>query len=293
MDRIIAFFMALIAFFANLFGITPVRYDKFTNLSYGSDRQQTLDLYLPRGGGNDAALLLYIHGGSWTGGDKSAYNDFCKQTTGTYGYASATMNYRLLSGKGDITYRDMLADIDAAVNFILETAQAKGTKITQLAVAGSSAGGHLALLYAYTYNAKAKAPIRFCISQVGPTNLSDPAFFGKDMDHSFDRYALVSSLIGEKVTADNFSSMTGALTAASPLSYVSPNVPPTLMAYGEKDTLVPFSNGTDLYHALTAAGVPCDFYDFPNSGHDLTNDPAVSDQFVAKIADYAKTYFAY
>lgn len=293
MDKIIAFFMAIISFFMNLFGITPVKYDKYTNLSYGSDKNQVLDLYLPKEDKDDVALMLYIHGGSWTGGDKSSYNDFCKNTTGTYGYASATMNYRLLTSNGNVTYKDMLDDIDSAINYIVDTAAEKGTEITQIGVAGASAGGHLALLYSYTRYNQSRLPIKFCVSKVGPTNFTDPAFFAENMDNSFDRYALISALIGKTVTADNFNSMKASLSAASPVYYVTSDVPPTLMAYGQKDTLVPFSNGTELHMALKKAGVPCDFYDFPNSGHDLMDDSSVSDAYIGAIVDYAKTYFGY
>lgn len=65
------------------------------------------------------------------------------------------------------------------------------------------------------------------------------------------------------------------------------------MAYGKRDRLVPFSNGETLYATLTANNVPCDFYVFPNSGHDLLDDPEVSDVYVAEILNYAKTYFGY
>ncbi len=293
MDKIIAFFMAIITFFMNLFGISPVKYDKYTNLSYGSHQNQVLDLYLPQDDKDDVALMLYIHGGSWNGGDKSAYNDFCKTTTGNYGYASATMNYRLLTTKGDVTYKNMLDDIDSAITYIINTAAEKGAEITQIGIAGASAGGHLALLYAYTHYNQSKVPIKFCVSKVGPSDFTDTAFFAENMDNSFDRYALISALIGETVTKDNFTTMTASLSAASPLSHVTSDVPPTLMAYGQKDTLVPFSNGTALHNALKTAGVPCDFYDFPNSGHDLMDDPSVSDAYVGAIADYAKTYFGY
>lgn len=293
MDKIVAFFMAIISFFMNLFGITPVKYDKYTDLSYGSSNQQIYDLYLPKKDKDDVALILYIHGGSWTGGDKSNYNDFCKATTGNYGYASATINYRLLNSQGTVTYKDMLEDIDLAVNDIIDTAASKGTEITQIAVAGASAGGHLALLYTYTQYKNTRVPISFCISKVGPTDFTDTAFFGADMDHSFDRYALISSLIGETVTAENFPLKYLSLKAASPVTYVTSDVPPTLMAYGKKDTLVPLSNGTKLLNALETAGVPCDFYAFPNSGHDLSDDPDMSDAYINAIASYAKTYFGY
>ncbi len=41
------------------------------DISYGSDQQEKLDLYLLNNGGSDAVIVL-IHGGGWGARDKSA-----------------------------------------------------------------------------------------------------------------------------------------------------------------------------------------------------------------------------
>ena len=44
--------------------------DIFKDLKYGDHPKQSLDLYLPKGNYN-TPLVIYIHGGGWTNGDKS------------------------------------------------------------------------------------------------------------------------------------------------------------------------------------------------------------------------------
>src|SRR5256885_2360369 len=68
-----------------------------TNLSYGSDSFQIMDLYLPEGHSSDSTrLLILIHGGAWTEGDKTDFNVYIpvlKQRLP--GWALANINYRL------------------------------------------------------------------------------------------------------------------------------------------------------------------------------------------------------
>lgn len=50
-------------------------YKEFPDLSYGPGGQQTFDLYLPTDRGDSPGLILYIHGGAWTSGDKAVYQE--------------------------------------------------------------------------------------------------------------------------------------------------------------------------------------------------------------------------
>lgn len=44
----------------------------YTNMAYGSDARQVMDIFLPEGRSVEhTKTILIIHGGGWTGGDKS------------------------------------------------------------------------------------------------------------------------------------------------------------------------------------------------------------------------------
>ncbi|HZH73102.1 MAG TPA: alpha/beta hydrolase [Mariniphaga sp.] len=57
-----------------------------------SDRQ--LDLYLPKGTKENMPVLIFIHGGGYSGGDKKANADLCQKIS-EHGIAVVSMNYYL------------------------------------------------------------------------------------------------------------------------------------------------------------------------------------------------------
>jgi dipeptidyl aminopeptidase/acylaminoacyl peptidase len=53
----------------------------------------------------------------------------------------------------------------------------------------------------------------------------------------------------------------------SPINFVSPDDPPTLLIHGEKDTQIPISSSESMYQALLKAGVKTKFVKIPGAGH--------------------------
>jgi dipeptidyl aminopeptidase/acylaminoacyl peptidase len=80
------------------------------------------------------------------------------------------------------------------------------------------------------------------------------------------------------------------LVKISPSMLVSPESPPTLLAYGELDKVAPFAASRDLARTLEANGVPHDALVFPNSGHALNRDPALAAKLGRKINEYLDRY---
>lgn len=78
-DKIIAFFMAIINFFMNLFGLGAIGGEKFNcqtffDMPYGTHERQVVDLCIPNDASGDLGMVLFIHGGAWIGGDKESYD---------------------------------------------------------------------------------------------------------------------------------------------------------------------------------------------------------------------------
>ena len=69
----------------------------FVNEKYGSHERNTFDIWLADSE-NPTPLVIYIHGGGFTGGDKSKYYD-CKDWPRLLeaGISIATINYRFLN----------------------------------------------------------------------------------------------------------------------------------------------------------------------------------------------------
>ncbi len=290
-QRIIAFFLSVIAFLTGLFGINkPVQY------AYGANARQRVNLMLPQKAENTTVgLILFIHGGAWISGDMSSYNDALKSAA-KLGYAAAALNYRYISD--DIHCAELLDDIDAALATVKETAAKKNITINKVLLTGASAGAHLSLLYAYSRAKTAPITPAAVVSNCGPTQLSDPAFItGNAMGGTDAMLDLAGKLVGVKLTQEEYRTKTGNYSAwlaaadqASPVSYVNADTVPTVIAHGEKDAIVPYANAVLLDAKLTEAGVRHDFVSFPNSGHELGGDPECSARVYDLLIEYAQTY---
>ena len=266
---------------------------RFTDVVYGSREHNTYDLYLPNGAAqkDSLALILYVHGGSWIGGDKNEHHGDC-YTWVQKGYATASMNYSLLNEEG-VSIPTMIEEIDSCILHIERFAAQKGVHIRQMAICGTSAGGHLAMMYAYSHSHQ--LPLRFAAIKVGPADLRILfPYDGNAKAEDIENFAF--SCTGQRWDA---SSMTPALLdsiklQASPIAYINDSTAlPAIFAYGEKDWLVK----PDHYHALQARfdslGKLYDLIVFPNSWHTLMDDEDCAMRYDSTMSAYCNKYFGY
>ena len=258
------------------------------NVAYGTHSLQKMDILLPSSAaaGSHVPAVLLIHGGAWSSGDKSDFAGM-KQGINNLGYAYVSVNYRML-GNG-ATYTDMLDDIANAVSHLKKYSAKYRIKTDKLSVWGSSAGGHLALLY--SYSRQSEIPVAMVVSQVGPTDFCDPDLYATVTIPMLD---LVNRLTGTQVSLTQLQNPAFTpptqWSLASPIYHVGAASPPTIMAYGVLDDLVAYSNAVRLDAELTAKGVQHHFVSFPNSGHDLANDPDAGEFFYQVALFYLASY---
>lgn len=91
-----------------------------TNISYGTDASQKMDLYLPAGRSVDSTkLIILIHGGAWISGDKSDFASFIPVIQQKFpGYAIANINYRLATSTAN-HFPTQENDMKSAVDFLI------------------------------------------------------------------------------------------------------------------------------------------------------------------------------
>lgn len=264
----------------------------YGNISYGPNERHQLDIAIPNQvikENKKVPVLLYIHGGGWSAGDKSDFA-FMREATTNLGYIYVSINYQLTTS-GAI-YTDMLLDIDLAIQFLYDHAEEYYIDTTKMALLGSSAGAHLAMLYGYKMTDASAIPITLVVSQVGPSDLSDINYFSESIDDSV--VGMASALTGVDVVYENYANGTfdPAILDASPVTHLTYGKPATILAYGMLDHLVPYSNATTIKNALDSYGIPNELITFANSGHALTAnlDQASFDLYQTKLVEYLENY---
>ena len=264
--------------------VSPYSTGTKSNVSYGPNSAQVMDICYPPTPSKTTGAFLLIHGGSWSSGDKGDFESLCG-VVARLGYVGATMNYRMFAQKA--TYADMLADIDLALATYVDTAGQDGWPITKVALMGASAGGYLSLMYAYTR--QPALPIGFAVGLSTPTDFTDPAFVASA---DTEKYTQLGNLLGVDLSKESIDARQATLKAASPAYRVQAGAPPTILAHGAKDTVVPYSNAVTMATRLAIAGDTYDLLTYPSSDHNLADDPDVSNRFLNLLLSYATHYLA-
>ncbi len=116
------------------------------DLSYGTDPQQRLDVYLPAQA-KGAPILFMVHGGAWMLGDKGASNFVSNKVAHWLpkGYLLVSTNYRMSKHPNPLDQAD---DIAHALAFVQAKAPSWGGDPTKVVLLGHSAGAHLVSLLA-------------------------------------------------------------------------------------------------------------------------------------------------
>lgn len=288
-SRIVAIFMAIISFFSS-FGFLELSQNKMLyDVQYGEYTRQVVDISMPKGYKKQQGAILFIHGGGWVAGNKSGFTNRAIGVSEKYGCITASMNYRYASDKVDCN--DMLDDIDLAIEKIKDTAAANGAELKRVMLVGFSAGGHLAMLYAYTRKSTAALKVCAVASYSGPTDLSSRKFIEKNALGSEELMrGIVSDLIGQTVTKKNFESKKDKLLEISPVKHVSSSCVPTLLVQGEKDKIVYPSDTRVFVDKLKAKGVTYKYFELEGAGHQLDEDEAMLEESNEAFGSYVKKY---
>src|SRR6185295_12265543 len=115
--------------------------DGTVEIAYGGDARQRLD-FTPAAGQSGAPLVLFIHGGAWSLGDKAMAGHMAAHFH-ERGYAFASVDYRLVP---DADPHQQAEDVAAAISRLIADAPRLGIDRARVMIMGHSAGAHLAAL---------------------------------------------------------------------------------------------------------------------------------------------------
>jgi acetyl esterase/lipase len=135
------------------------RPDPSVSIRYGGDHMQTVDLWLPEGGGPHP-LVLMVHGGCWQTeiADRRIMN-WIADDLRRRGIAVWNIDYRGVDRDGG-GYPGTFLDAAAAADALREHAPRHRLDLSRVVAVGHSAGGHLALWLAGRKRLPADSPLR-------------------------------------------------------------------------------------------------------------------------------------
>ena len=211
------------------------------------DRTLELDTYRPAETDSNPAIV-YVHGGAWRAGSKGQFRR-CAIEFAERGYVGINPNYRLAP---DATLAEMVADVRAGIDWCHEHAASLGVDTDRIAIAGHSAGAHLAALAA----------------------LTPPEFTDDDRSHSTAALIALSGVYD--VRAEKYGPLVGdrpdAAAQSSPITWVDGDTPPTFLGHAIDDETVSIDETDTFYDALLSAGVDVDRFRADGGGHTFLYD---------------------
>jgi len=223
-----------------------------------------VDVWRPAGAATPGAAMIYVFGGGWVSGDRAQMPAYFQWLT-SQGLTVFAVDYRLAT-PADPTWDKAPGEIKCAVGWVRANAGRHGIDPGRIVLAGNSAGANLAMLAAYTAGddripaacPAADTSVRAVVQFYGPTDLASTY---RDANSSYARGRLETYLGGTPTTVPD------RYRHNSPVTYVRPGLPPTLILQGERDSVVPAAQATDLAARLTAAGVPNSLVLLPATEH--------------------------
>lgn len=224
---------------ANTSGLTVA-----TNLAYGPDPRQVLDVYAPPTAKN-SPVLIFIHGGSWTSGSKDGYK-FVGESFARAGLVTVVISYRLAPVN---RYPTFVQDAARAIRWTRDHAARYGGDPNALFVSGHSAGG---------FNAVEVVVNRRWLDDVDVPVSSVKGVIGIAGPYSYDFRQFASrNAFPEGATPQE----------VMPSYHVRPDAPPHLLLVAENDQVVAPENATRMEAALKTAGVPVERRVLPRLDH--------------------------
>ncbi len=250
----------------------------YTNVEFGSDPQQKMDIFLPAGRTvNVTKTIVIIHGGSWTSGDKSEMTEVVDSLKKRLpNYAFINLNYRLAVSNAINVFPTQENDVKTAIEFYLGKSSAYEIS-KDIIVLGASAGAHLAMLHSYK-NDQDKH-VKAVVDLFGPTDLV------AEWNEGFLPQLALMAATGKTYDQDN-----AIYTQSSPVNFITAQSPPTIALQGGMDYIVTPAQTNILITKLNSVGVPNELVFYPNEGHGFSqanNTDAITKTliFIAKYVN--------
>jgi acetyl esterase/lipase len=272
-------------------------------------RPMKLDLYLPPAAfakKGPRPMVVFIHGGGWTGGGprlSGAFKDWTSvlASIAAQGYVVAAVSYRF---SGEAPAPAAIQDVKSSIRWLRVNAAKYNIDKSRVMTWGGSAGGQLAALAATSCGVAALEPAA-TPSAPGRGNIETQRAASPAVDQESDCVQGAVTWYGifdfATMPANRqpkpYLGCAGAVCTADELSrqsavhYLNDKSPPMLMIHGVLDTTVPVGQSEEFYQAMQARHIRSELLTIPGVNHSFigkTPDEtrAASKQALARTVNF-------
>jgi acetyl esterase/lipase len=222
------------------FPVRPRAVRRISNVAYGdAGKRNLMDLYRPRDApAAPGPVLIHFHGGHFQVGRKSREALPLLYRLASEGWLCISANYRV---RAPGRFPNSLLDAKAVIAWARTHAAEHGADPSLIAVAGGSAGGHLAAMAALTPNHPAFQPD------------------GADVDTTVAAAICLYGFYGRRTSGE---------PSSSPQDYITREAPPFLVAAGDNDNQIDVSHADQFVERLRVISpAPVVYLRLPGAQH--------------------------
>ena len=262
----------------------------------------TMDVFHPTANPIGAGVVLVVSGGFFS--SREAINPIFIQPMIDRGYTVFAVVH---GSQPRYTVTEIIPDMNRAVRFIRHHAKDYGVDPNRIGIMGASAGGHLSLMVG-THGGAGDPNAKDLVDRESSRVQAVACFFpatdflnfgtaGKEMIHATDHakpfrpafdYQELDLATNVWITITDDGRLREIARDNSPITYVSPDDPPTLILHGDRDTLVPLQQSQVFIAKLKEAGVANKLVVKEGAGHGWVGIPKDLEAFADWFDEHLK-----
>jgi acetyl esterase/lipase len=221
-------------------------YKAHRDIKYGEQDRQELDVYVPTDDKASRAVVIFVHGGSWTSGSRSDYR-FVAEALTSRGFVAVLPSYRLFP---QVKFPVFVDDVAQAVAWTHAHAAEYGGDVSRIYLMGHSAGAQIAALLAFDAE---------YLERVGGERSWTKGFIGLAGPYDFLPF-------DEQYLYDIFGP-SSQYARSQAVNYIDAQAAPALLIHGESDTTVWPSNSISLAKQMRAHHAFVEERYYPDMAH--------------------------
>jgi acetyl esterase/lipase len=243
-----------------------------TSVRYGDSPSQVLDVWRPRElPAQPAPVMIFVPGGAWVHGGRILQGYALMSKMAELGWVCLSVEYRVAPNH---PWPQHITDVKTAIAWARANVDKFGGDRNFVAIAGTSAGGHLAALAGLTPNDP-----EFDADLPEGSDTSVDAVVGiygryDWEDRSTVERARFVDFLERVVVKRKIAKRPEIFRKASPIARIHDNAPPFLVIHGGGDTVIPVQQARDFVAKLgSVSRATVSYAELPGAGHgfDMTD----------------------